>query len=593
LFFHVPTTASGIADLPGFNLLVTVGLWDEHVGRPFSRAGTAFHELGHNLELWHGGISPIWGNKGLNTATYIEPQCKPFHLSSMSYLFQVHGLFDDSDAINLDFSGTEHAGAVETGTLSDAALYPAASYLPAWFAPAGSTLAGQLGVSPSTRFCPGKNAGGAAGSMARVYADSSSAFIDWNGDTVNNASLFQQDVNFDGTLTGAPRLLNGFNDWNNIRLDQVGAVATGLIPGSGEDLSKQLGDLAAELAELAAELAGNPDPAVQALAGQLFGLTQNLGGLGQSQGGVGQGLGGIGQALGGIGQALGGIGQALGGVGQGLGGVGQALGGVGQGLGGVGQALGGVAQNQGGVAQNQGGQDELSYTHANELGKSKPYGLTVCVIGRDAGCSTAATFTPNYHRIEGHFNAPPFGDFTSFEVQRRRAAGGPFVTVGTTSTTSFIDLTELADSVFQTPDLFYVYRVRGLAADGNSPWSRLSAPIDPVNNPPVASGDGPFTVDNRGTLTMDVLANDTDDDSPPAFLGRRPLITQQPTSGNLTPNVNGTLTYVPPRNFSGQTLTVTFKYKADDGLSSDTPQVPLSAPSNEEITVTITVFKTK
>ena len=74
--------------------MVALGLWDEFVGRPFVRASTTFHELGHNWELWHGGTSAIWGDNAISQATYIEPHCKPYYLSSMNYLFQVHGLFD-------------------------------------------------------------------------------------------------------------------------------------------------------------------------------------------------------------------------------------------------------------------------------------------------------------------------------------------------------------------------------------------------------------------------------------------------------------------------------------------------------------------
>ena len=577
-FYHVPTTAGGIADLPGGNLLVTVGLWDDFVGRPFSRASTTFHELGHNFELWHGGRSPTWGNKALGTFTSIEPQCKPFHLSSMSYMFQVHGLFDDNDEIHLDYSGTQYSGAPETGTLSDDPLSPTPPYQPAWFAPALSLLAGQLGVSPSTKFCNGRNAGGAAGSMARVHAASSSAFIDWNGDTLENSSL-QQDVNFDGTLTQ----LNGFDDWNSIRLNQVGAIATGLLPGSGENLVAELGDVAAELAELGAELSALGGEAA-ALGGEVSALAGEVAALG----GEASALGGEAAALGGEAAALGGEAAALGGEAAALGGEVSALGGEASALGGEASALGGEASALGGEASSR---DELTFTLANELGKSRPHQLTVCVIGRDPGCSNAPEFDPNYHRVEGHFNAPPFGEYSGYEVQRKRADASDttFVTVGTTSTNSFIDPTELANGVA------YVYRVRGLAVDGNnSEWSQISAPVTASNDAPQAVGNGTFTVDNKSTLPLviqtQLLFDDRDVDSPTAFVGRRLVVTVQPAHGTLTLNGSGTtLTYKPTKNYVGPD---NFKYKTDDGLSSssDAPPVALSGLSNE-VTVTINVIK--
>src|SRR4029077_8393563 len=149
--FHHPTTASGVADLPGGNVLVSLGLWEGLVGRPFVRASTTFHETGHNLNLWHGGLPAQWGNLhplvGSQTSTYIEPNCKPNYLSSMSYLFQVIGLFDNTDNIHLDYSDRDYAGTAfsslnETAPLSDVvppepALAPSL-YIPAWFAPAAS-----------------------------------------------------------------------------------------------------------------------------------------------------------------------------------------------------------------------------------------------------------------------------------------------------------------------------------------------------------------------------------------------------------------------------------------------------------------------
>ena len=169
---HVPTSASGIAD-PGGNAMVTLGMWDEFVGTPFVRASTIFHELGHNLGLFHGGLPPIWGDKTKNTATYIEPNCKPNYFSSMSYLFQVHGLLDNFGELHLDYSGTKHSN-VDENLLSDGPLGPTPpSYIPAWFAPFSSPFATLQAAPQATRFCNGAKfdpLSPPAPAMARVEA---------------------------------------------------------------------------------------------------------------------------------------------------------------------------------------------------------------------------------------------------------------------------------------------------------------------------------------------------------------------------------------------------------------------------------------
>jgi len=212
-------------------------MWDEFVGSPFVRASTMFHELGHNLGLFHGGLPPIWGDKTKNppTATYIEPNCKPNYLSSMSYLFQVNGLLDNLGQLHLDYSGTANSN-VDEKLLSDGPLGPTPpSYIPAWFAPFSSPLATTQSAPSATRFCNGSKfdpSSPPAPAMARVEAATPTASIDWDG---GSNLIGAQNVNFDGTTSGA-RIINstvqpddsgdrplfGFNDWANIRLDQMG-----------------------------------------------------------------------------------------------------------------------------------------------------------------------------------------------------------------------------------------------------------------------------------------------------------------------------------------------------------------------------------
>ena len=216
--FHIPSGVSGIADLPGDGAMVTMGRFDEFVGRPFARASTAFHELGHNLNLWHGGLPATWGNRATNAQTIIEPQCKPNHQSSISYMFQLHGLFGDDDVIKLDFSGKTHTPPLnETGTMSDGSLSPAPNYRSAWYAPLPSLLATQLGITEAvTRYCTGVKPE-TPPSMARVQSLTVAAPIDWNGDLDHEQANAQQDVNFDGVENVA---LPGYNDWANLRLNQ-------------------------------------------------------------------------------------------------------------------------------------------------------------------------------------------------------------------------------------------------------------------------------------------------------------------------------------------------------------------------------------
>ena len=78
----------------------------------------------------------------------------------MSYLFQVHGLFDDTDQIHLDYSWTKRTPVDEPG-LADSVLLPVPPspiriIRPAWFAPVTSALALSLGVPRPKRYCSGE-----------------------------------------------------------------------------------------------------------------------------------------------------------------------------------------------------------------------------------------------------------------------------------------------------------------------------------------------------------------------------------------------------------------------------------------------------
>lgn len=544
--FHVPLSSSGVADLPGGNALVTLGLWDEFVGRPFVRASTTFHEIGHNLDLWHGGVPVIWGNKALNTATIVEPNCKPNYLSSMSYLFQVHGLFDDDDNIHLNYSSATHGNLNESVPFVDGLFSPAPAYRAAWYAPATSALASSLGVSPATRFCHGVKfpPDVPAPSLARVFNYSTADPIDWNGDLIVNGSD-AQDVNLDGTLSAA---LNGYDDWSAVRLDQIAAGRRAVKFQDGDFMDFGSGDFvdfgSGDFVDF-----GSGD-FVDFGSGDFVDFGSGVY-LDEVSGDfVDFGSGDF----------------------------------VDFGSGDFVDFGSGDFMDFGSATERQ----ELDYDAARSIGRATPYRLRVCVIG-NPGCTSALPGTPNYHRIELTWRAPTVGHVFAYHIERKRGAPGsnfPWISIGTSNTTTFIDTEQLPNG------MQFSYRVRA-EFDDVTPhtFSAPSAPtpattLTAVNDAPVAVADS-YSTTRNATLNINaagVLGNDTDDDSPASIL--RAELVSAPASGTLTLNANGSFSFKPKNGFTG---TVTFTYKANDGFWSRDPSVPLSADSNI-VTVTITVL---
>jgi hypothetical protein len=553
---HVPSSASGISDL-GANAMVTLGMWDEFVGTPFVRASTLFHELGHNLGLFHGGLPPIWGDKTKNppTATYVEPNCKPNYFSSMSYLFQAHGLMDDSGELHLDYSGAA-LNNINENLLTDGPL-GAPSYVPVWFAPFSSPLAMLQAAPQATRFCNGVKfdpASPPSPAMARVEAALSTDSIVWDG---GSNLLGPQNVNFDGTASGVSVItspLFGFNDWANIRLDQIGDLPDTKTNADG------LGELADIFGGNLAEMFGSDVKDIFSLSGaeDLLGGAEDL-------------LGGAEDLLGGAEDLLGGAEDLLGGDVAGLRGGAEDL------LGGAEDLLGG---------------GELTVEHARGEGASRPHVFRACVIGMP-GCAPGTPFTPTYHRVQTSWKAPTFGHVVGYHVYR--VTGGAVTATNlaakvevqgspTSATTlTLIDPEELPDSVQFT--YFATAEFDDETPHRFSGASNL-ATITAVNAPPVAFANSYSCAQAANVPAPGVLGNDTDVDSPITVARPQPLtavLVTPPALGVLTLNANGGFTYV-RANGTG----ATFTYKANNGKWSRDPSVSMNSQDSNTVTVSIT-----
>jgi len=238
----VGNTSSGLSrGIIGSDLIVSLGSWDNQVGTVQQQAGTLMHELGHNLGLQHGGAD------GINF--------KPNYLSIMNYMFQTVGLTATGSSGVLDYS---HAPIDLNETKLDET----------------TGLGGGGAGFATSHYCPsapGRQAG-------FVPVNNANGPIDWNCDGTIETQTLTADINGDSNCVGAgqdgtlettpagddtvtdgairvgadricnttaagddsqdiavgspePAALNGFDDWDNLRL--VG----GEIGGNGSNTS--------------------------------------------------------------------------------------------------------------------------------------------------------------------------------------------------------------------------------------------------------------------------------------------------------------------------------------------------------------------
>ena len=171
LFAHNSATGvSGTGEIPGNDIMISLGNWAGGVGSRDQQAGTFMHELGHNLKLFHGG------NDNQN--------CKPNYLSVMSFSRQ----FSDYVAGRpLTFSwGINNVQLTESSLTESTGI--------------GTANAGQVTVF-----------GGIPVRTAIIGSG-----IDWDRDTVVEGAIPGTfDLNNFGVASGCDGVGSDYNDWND------------------------------------------------------------------------------------------------------------------------------------------------------------------------------------------------------------------------------------------------------------------------------------------------------------------------------------------------------------------------------------------
>ncbi len=170
--------------------LVTLGSWPNQIGTMQQQAGTIMHELGHNLNLQHGGQDSV--------------NYKPNYLSIMNYMFQMPGLTFMNGQGKLDYSR------FSLGTLNEASLTETGGLN-------GGVALANYGTA---FFC--------AGSASSTLVNNANGNIDWNCNGNSVEVGVATDINRDGART----VLSTANDWQNIVFNggAIGGLGLSLTP---------------------------------------------------------------------------------------------------------------------------------------------------------------------------------------------------------------------------------------------------------------------------------------------------------------------------------------------------------------------------
>lgn len=217
---------SGWAEIIGNDFFMSLGSFTNGKGSIDEQEGSLMHELGHNLGLWHGGMTPPTGIQD-------DDNCKPNYLSVMSYTYEFR---ENADICRpLDFSRSA-LNTLNENSLTDSAVgsyqYPANNRPPpTGTAPYQPSTCPQSGERPIWFSTPsGTVAQGTTGSTTN----------DWNQDGINTNQYIQNlnklGIPGGGCTSTAGSTLSGYNDWANLyfAFQNSGNFNGGTVPAESE-----------------------------------------------------------------------------------------------------------------------------------------------------------------------------------------------------------------------------------------------------------------------------------------------------------------------------------------------------------------------
>jgi len=180
--------ASGYSEIGGNDAVISLGAFTNGTGSDPQQAGTALHEIGHNIKLHHGGDFTMTDN------------CKPNYLSVMNYIFQ----FDDKvSGRPLDFSHEKIAD-LDESNLDE---------------PTGIAAVTRPGIIGNLETIIG---GFDTSTIHQQDVVTTGSAIDYNRDTDTTDTGLSNKISHFDDITDCPNdavtTLEGHDDWANIKL---------------------------------------------------------------------------------------------------------------------------------------------------------------------------------------------------------------------------------------------------------------------------------------------------------------------------------------------------------------------------------------